>query len=304
MTDEGTGVTLLGNREHLLRTIDRTRSPLRFVGTVSPLTARLAEEAGLDGCWLSSLELSATYDLPDRNLLGLAEVAEVARRLRTATTLPLFVDGENGYGTVEATIRAITEFAAAGVTGVALDDNDFPKTNSFDIKYDGERRLRTPRAFADQIAAAASTGSDVLIVARTEILIVGGSIEDALHRLSLCAAAGADFGIVHTRDVTGRTALEVGNRWSGMPLVCIPTAFPQINVDELAAAGYRIVVYANQVLRAQVAATRRTLRIVVEDPGRLATDPSIIPMNELVGLTDSSLASRMQPSTSIYGITP
>lgn len=88
-----------------------------MVGTHNALVGRLLERWGIDGCWVGSLEISATHGLPDENLLGMREMLDAVRYINLATPLPLIVDVENGYGSVQNAVRAVREFESADVAG-------------------------------------------------------------------------------------------------------------------------------------------------------------------------------------------
>src|SRR5688500_6452157 len=98
-------------KAHLLReAVERASAvPLRFIGTHNALCARIAEQAGFDGCWISSFEVSAVHGLPDANLVGMREVLGIAQMIDVATSLPVLVDADNGYGSTEAAVRAARE---------------------------------------------------------------------------------------------------------------------------------------------------------------------------------------------------
>src|SRR2546430_1988458 len=105
--------------------------PVLGVGVHNAITASLVERAGFDVLWLSSLEVSTAKLLPDANVITFSEVAHTIREIRRATTLPIIVDADNGYGSDETAMRAAQEFRDAGATAICLEDNAFPKRGSF-----------------------------------------------------------------------------------------------------------------------------------------------------------------------------
>lgn len=227
--------------------------PAALIGVHNALVSRLACKAGFDGGWVSSLEISAVLGLPDRNIVGVSEMVSVARSMTVNADLPLLVDIDNGYGCNQGAARAVRELGCIGVAGVCIEDNAFPKRNSF--LDEGQRALEEGCDFARRIerAAAARVDPDFLLVARTEALIAGLGMDAAIERARCYADAGADVVLVHSRRPDGAEAIELAGRWTeSTPLMCVPTAFPHLSLQVLGSLGYRLVVYANHLLRASV----------------------------------------------------
>jgi phosphoenolpyruvate phosphomutase len=261
--------------------------PVVLVGVHNALVGRLAARAGFDGGWVSSLEVSAVHGLPDRNLLGLAEMLAAARSIAMATELPLVVDVDNGYGSAEATARAVREFGRSGIAGICIEDNAFPKRNSF--LGDGARALEEPQAFAEKIALAkrAQVDPDFLVIARTEALIAKEGMESGLRRAALYAEAGADLVLLHSSVRDGREAMEVARRWAlPVPLVSIPTAFPHLSLRTLGRLGFRMAIYANHLLRASIWSIEQALASMRSGEGLAQLERRIVPMNELLELSE------------------
>lgn len=260
--------------------------PVLMVGVHNALAAQLAERAGFVAGWISSFEVSAALGIPDRNLIGCAEMAEAARRVTMATDLPVLVDADNGYGSAIAMQRAAHELALSNVAGMCVEDSLFPKRNSFDPARDDA--LADAAEFADRIAATKQCVSDTpfLLVGRTEALIAGQNVESALERAARYADAGADLVVVHSKDPSGKQAVEVAAGWRRpTPLVTIPTAFPHMSPRELALLGYRVVIYANHLLRAS--ATGMCAALVELSAGNpAALDANILSMQEIFRLTE------------------
>jgi phosphoenolpyruvate phosphomutase len=259
--------------------------PVLMVGVHNALAAQLAERSGFDAGWISGFEVSASLGIPDRNLLGCTEMAEVTRRVTMATDLPVLVDADNGYGSALAMRRAADEFVLSDAAGMCVEDSMFPKRNSFDPARDGA--LADAGEFADWIAETKQhlTDCSFLVVGRTEALIAGRSVETALDRARRYADAGADLVVVHSKDRSGREATEVAQRWHRpTPLVTIPTAFPQMSPGELGSLGYRMVIYANHVLRAAATGMRDALTAL--SAGKPASlDAGIMSMRDIFQLT-------------------
>lgn len=232
-----------------------SRRPVQAIGAVNAMAARVAVEAGFDALWVSGLEVSAAYGLADENLLGSRDLADVVTSLCRVTDLPVIVDVDNAAGTGASAARFGFDLQAAGAAAVCLEDSRYPKCNSF-----SEHRVQAMAetgAVCEQIKELKAAAPGLLLIARTETLICGASMDEALARAASYEAAGADAVLLHSKDTTGNQALEVGRRWSGVPLVTVPTAFPHLDRRLLGGAGFVLAIYANQLTRAALAAMHR-----------------------------------------------
>lgn len=277
----------------------RAEPPPVIVGVHNALTAHLTQRAGFEGGWLSSLEVSAINGLPDRSVLGFTEMLALARSVVSSCDLPIVVDADSGYGTRDTMARAAFEFSSAGLAGMCVEDNAFPKRNSL-IEDDDERELEDPDEFATRIAIAcdARADSDFLIIARTEALIAGHSIHEAIARARRYVDAGADLTLVHSRAPSGAEAVEVARRWDhSAPLMSIPTAFPHFDVARLDALGYRLVVYANHLLRSAIRSMGDTLSQMRSRVDLEQVEKNMISVRELIELGEG-LVRRSTPSHS------
>ncbi len=271
----------MANEERLRRLLAGGR-PVLAAGAHNGLTARLAQEAGFDALWASGFEISASHAVPDANILTMSEALDAARDIREASRLPVIADCDNGFGNAINVKRAVQEYERAGIAAVCIEDNNFPKRCSF---YTGvKRELVSPEEHAGKVRAAvtARIDPDFLVIARTEALIAGLGMEEALARAAAYAEAGADAILVHSRAETPHEVLEFGRRWDGRaPLVAVPTTYKQVSASELFAAGYRLVIFANHGLRAAVRAVRETLSALRRAECAAAVDPMIVPMDEI-----------------------
>ncbi|MGV9266567.1 isocitrate lyase/phosphoenolpyruvate mutase family protein [Kitasatospora sp. NPDC003701] len=237
-----------------LRNAEVNGRPVRAVGAANAPAAKIAAGAGFDALWVSGLEVSTALGLPDENVLGPRDLADVVLALRRTTDLPVIVDIDNAGGAVGPAGRFAFDLARAGASAVCLEDSAYPKTNSFSLHRDqGLADLDLVRTQLKEIRAQA--GPEMLLIARTETLICGGSVAEAVARAEAYVAAGADAVLLHSKDASGQQALTVGKAWTGLaPLVSVPTAFPHLGPDELGAAGYALAIYANQLSRAALRA--------------------------------------------------
>jgi len=261
------------------------RPVLLAAGAHDALSAKLAEEAGFDAVWASGFGISAVQAVPDANILTLTETLDAVRRICDAVEIPVVADCDNGYGNAINVMRTVTEFERAGAAGICIEDNEFPKRCSF---YAGVRRdLVQPEEHARKVeaAVAARRSSGFAVIARTEALIVGLGHDEAMLRARLYARAGADAVLVHSKAKDFAELAAFGAAWDlPVPLVAVPTTYPDVTVEELAAARFRLAIFANQPLRAAIVAMRDTL-VRLRESGRVSSvEDAIVPLEEVYRL--------------------
>jgi phosphoenolpyruvate phosphomutase len=253
-------------------------------GAHDALSAKLAEEAGFDAIWASGFGISAVQGVPDANILTLTETLEAVRRIVEAVDIPVVADCDNGYGNAINVMRTVGEFERAGAAGICIEDNEFPKRCSF---YAGVRReLVPPAEHARKIEAATVARRDpaFAVIARTEALIAGLGMDEALTRARAYAAAGADAVLVHSKAHDFAELREFARSWDGsVPLVAVPTTYPDVELAELEAAGFRMAIFANQALRAAIVAMRDALRDM-RRRGLASVEGRIAPLEEVYAL--------------------
>lgn len=255
-------------------------------GAHDALSAKLIEEAGFDAIWASSFGVSAsTKCLPDANVLTMTEMLEAVKGMNEAVSIPVIADCDNGYGNAINVIRMVKEYERAGIAGISIEDNPFPKKCSL---YPGERQdLVDKDEMAGRIHAAVSTrkSRDFFVIARTEALIAGLGMNEALSRAAAYEEAGASAILIHSRQSTPAEIKEFASLWKGkIPLVAVPTKYPGVTSEELARMGIKIVIFANQALRASVAAMQDTLKKIRSADTTSTVNDKIVPLSEVFRL--------------------
>src|SRR5215470_18576905 len=199
---------------------------LLAAGAHDALSAKLAEEAGFDAIWASGFGISAVQAVPDANILTLTETLDAVRRIVDAVGIPVVADCDNGYGNAINVMRTASEFERAGAGGICIEDNEFPKRCSF---YAGVKRDLVPaEEHARKIEAATAARQDpgFHVIARTEALIAGLGMDEALHRARAYADAGADAVLVHSKEHDFGELRRFAERWRvvgspDVPLVAV-----------------------------------------------------------------------------------
>ncbi|WP_375631690.1 MULTISPECIES: phosphoenolpyruvate mutase [unclassified Bartonella] len=208
--------------------------------------------------WSSSLTDSTVDGLPDIEILPLPNRIAKARDIANKVCLPLIIDADTG-GHPEHFKIHVREMELSHLSAVIIEDKEGLKKNSL-LGNDIFQIQSSAEDFCKKITAGVETRRqrDLLIIARIESLILQQGMDDALSRASAYLKAGADGIMIHSRQKTPDEILEFAARFrSKYPteiLVCVPTSFNEITFQDLKAAGFNIVIYANHMLRASYAA--------------------------------------------------
>jgi phosphoenolpyruvate phosphomutase len=249
------------------------------------LSARIVEEAGFDGIWASGLAISASLGVRDNNEASWTQVLDVVEFMSDATSIPILLDGDTGFGNFNNFRRLVTKLEQRSVAGVCIEDKLFPKTNSF---IAGESQpLADVGEFCGKIRAGVDTRSDpdFCIVARVEGFIAGWGLEEVLHRAHRYAEAGADAVLIHSKKSSSEDIDSFMDRWDGSaPVVVVPTMYPDVPLSHFEDLGVSLVIWANHLVRASVTAMQETARQIAEDRSISAVDRRVAPVSEIFRL--------------------
>ncbi len=259
------------------------------------LSAKIVEEAGFRGIWASGLSISATLGVRDSNEASWTQVLEVLEFMSDATTIPVLVDGDTGYGNFNNLRRLVKKLCQYNIAGVCIEDKLFPKTNSFI----GEAQpLADIEEFCGKIKAGKDSqlDDDFSLVARIEALVAGWGIDEALRRAEAYHAAGADAILVHSKLATADEILAFKHDWGERcPVVIVPTMYYETPTETFRKAGISVVIWANHNLRASISAMRDVCRKIYEEQGLVDIEDEITSVQdvfELVGNQELAEAER------------
>lgn len=242
---------------------------LRFPGAFNPLSARLIEEKGFEGVYISGAVISADLGLPDVGLTTATEVASRSRQIARMTDLPALVDADTGFGEPMNVARTVQELEDAGVAGLHIEDQVNPKRCGH---LDGKQVVDTATA-VQRIRAAvdARRDPDLLIMARTDVRGIEG-LDAAVDRIKALVDAGADA--VFPEAMSSLDEFEAVASAIDVPVLANMTEFGKselFTTDQLAAAGIRIVIYPVSLLRVAMGAAERALDTLAAE-GSLRTE--------------------------------
>ena len=267
----------------LLARLD-VRRPALAMAAHNPLAARLAAAAGFDAIWGSGFELSASYAVPDANILPMGTHLEMMRAIGEVQDAPVIADIDTGFGNAVNVAYVVPRYRAAGVAAIVMEDKTFPKDSS--LRAGGRQELVSIAEFQGKIAAAKAAAGGMLVVARTEALIAGLGQEEALRRGGAYVEAGADAILIHSKQKTADEILAFCRAWSGrVPLALVPTSYPQLSFADVAALGkVGLIICGNHAIRAAVAAMQGTFRRILADGGIAGVEGDIAGVAEVFAL--------------------
>jgi phosphoenolpyruvate phosphomutase len=259
------------------------------------ISARIAEEAGFRGLWASGLSLSAQFGVRDSNEASWTQILEMVEFMAEATTVPIMLDGDTGYGNFNNMRRLVRKLEQRGVAAVCIEDKLFPKANSF---IEGRRQpLADMDEFAGKIRAGkdAQRDDDFSIVARVEALIAGAGMREALRRAEAYRAAGADAILIHSARSVADEVLEFMREWGDRaPVVIVPTRYYATPTEVFRDAGCAMVIWANHLLRAAVRAMQDTAAQLAEHQNLLSVEDRIAPVGEIFRLQGAGELKRAE----------
>ena len=237
---------------------------LAVPGVFNALTALLVEQTGFEAVYVSGAGLSNSAGYPDEGLLTLPEFVQQARYVADAVAIPVICDADTGFGEALNVARTVREFEAAGVAGIHMEDQEWPKRCGH---LEGKSVVE-PEAMAEKIRAAvhARTDPEFLIIARTDARSVGG-LDEAIRRGRLYVDAGADAifpEALETEEEFQVFAEKVNPSFGARApiLVANMTEFgksPLLSVERLGQLGYRIVIFPQTALRVALKAMKEVL---------------------------------------------
>ncbi|KAH6661553.1 phosphoenolpyruvate phosphomutase [Plectosphaerella plurivora] len=270
-------------RAEALRTLLDPSRPAIAMASHNALSAKLVDEAGFQAVWVSGFEISASHAVPDASILPMSINLETTRAMSRATSLPLVVDIDTGFGNAVNVAYVVPQFAAAGAVAVVLEDKMFPKDSS--LRTNGRHSLVSIPEFQGKIAAAKASSS-MLVIARTEALIAGLGQEEAIRRATAYVDAGADAILVHSKNKTPDEIVDFCKAWKGaVPLVIVPTNYPTMGFDDVAALSkVGLIICGNHAVRAAVASMRQVFAKIQKERSLGAVEGDIASVADVFAL--------------------
>jgi len=249
------------SKSDILRKDLESKSILKVGGAFDAMSAKLVEINGFDAIWAGSFAISATHALPDASILTMTEFLYSASNMEAACNIPIIADCDTGFGGPSNVSHMVKKYEKSGIAAICIEDKTFPKKNSF--LENSKQELLSEKEFVAKIIAAkeAKENPNFMLIARTEALISGMGIKEAIKRANAYEKAGADAILIHSKQNTPDEIFEFSESWGGtLPLVVVPTSFPTVKLDELISHRIKMIIYANQTLRVTHAVISKLLK--------------------------------------------
>ena len=249
------------------------------------ISAVIAEQAGFKGIWGSGLSLSAQFGVRDNNEASWTQVLEMLEFMSDATRVPILLDGDTGYGNFNNMRRLVKKLEQRDIAAVCIEDKLFPKTNSF---IQGQAQ---PLADIDEFCGKIKAGKDAQrddsfsIVARVEAFIAGWGLSEALKRAEAYRQAGADAILIHSALGVPDEVLAFKREWANrLPVVIVPTKYYATPTEVFRDHGFSLIIWANHLMRASIAAMQQTARVLASDQNLLSVEDRVVPVAEVFRL--------------------
>ncbi len=285
------------NRVSRLKRLMDSKDITRILESHNALTGLIIENIKInnnkknlefDGMWSSSLTDSATKGLPDNSSLSFSARITSLNDMMDVTTKPAVFDADNG-GQIEHLPFLIRSLERSGASAIIMEDKVGLKKNSL-FKNQAGTKQDKPTLFAKKIKKICNTrqSQDFMVIARIESFILGKGLKDALHRAEIYSKAGADAILIHSKEKTPAEifsfAREFRKSKNFIPLVSVPSTYSKVYEKDLIRNGFKLVIYANQLLRAAYPAMRNTAMTILKNKRAHEADKKIIPIKEIINL--------------------
>jgi phosphoenolpyruvate phosphomutase len=277
----------MANKNKVLRDYLISGKFIRSIGAHDGLSAKLVGEAGFETVWASGLEISTSYGLPDANILTMTQFLSQASQMNQATSIPIIADCDTGFGNVNNVIHMTEQYENHGISGLCIEDKQFPKVNSF-IK--GRQDLADIDEFVGKIKAVKNTQKDknLVLISRIEALISGWGMEEALKRGLSYADAGSDAILIHSKKISPQEVKEFIKEFrkvKSTPIVLVPTTYIEFDEKEMIKLGVNIVIYANHVLRSRIKIQKEILTVLSKDKKLKNVENMVAPLEDVLKLS-------------------
>ena len=241
-----------------------------------------------DGMWSSSLTDSATKGKPDNSSVDFSSRILSLNEMMEVTTKPLVFDADNG-GQLEHLPFLIRSLERSGVSAIIIEDKIGLKKNSL-FKNQDKVKQDNPKNFANKIKKICNSRqyNDFMVIARIESLILKKGLKDSLNRAEIYSKAGADAILIHSKHKNPNEIFSFAKKFrkskNYIPLVAVPSTYSKVYEKDLIKNGFKLVIYANQLLRSAYPAMLNTAKIILKNKRAFEADKKIISINEIINL--------------------
>jgi len=289
--------TTPGIRLKRLRRLIQSKKIVRIIEAHSGLSGLIVEHTKFekegvirefDGMWASSLTDSTSKGKPDIEAVDITARVSNINDLVEVTTKPIIFDGDTG-GKIEHFVFTVRTLERLGVSAIIIEDKVGLKKNSL-FGTEVDQQQDSIEGFCEKIIAGkrAQVTDDFMVISRIESLILKQGMEDALSRAKAYTNAGVDAVMIHSKESKPDEILEFCKRYTAfdrtVPIIVVPSSFDTIYEDDLARAGVKVVIYANQLLRSAYPSMVNTAKLILEHQRAYEARPNLMSIKEILTL--------------------
>ncbi|MDB9930081.1 phosphoenolpyruvate mutase [Cyclobacteriaceae bacterium] len=280
-----------------LRRLIQSKKIVRIIEAHSGLSGLIVEHTTFekdgvirefDGMWASSLTDSTSKGKPDIEAVDITARVSNINDLVEVTTKPIIFDGDTG-GKIEHFVFTVRTLERLGVSAIIIEDKVGLKKNSL-FGTEVDQQQDSIEGFCEKIIAGkrAQVTDDFMVISRIESLILKQGMEDALSRAKAYTNAGVDAVMIHSKESKPDEILEFCKRYRAfdrtVPIIVVPSSFDTIYEDDLARAGVKVVIYANQLLRSAYPSMVNTAKLILEHQRAYEARPNLMSIKEILTL--------------------
>ena len=283
------------SRVSILQRLIEVKKLVRVIEAHSPLAGLIAENAKhkkgkivneYDGMWSSSLTESLMRGKPDNQSVELSTRITALNELMDVTTKPVVFDADNG-GRIEHLSYKINSLERLGVSAIVLEDKIGLKKNSL-FRDQNNAQQDSIRNFSKKLKVASKSkrSENFLIIARIESFILGKGLNDALKRAKAYSNSGADAILIHSKKDNPEEIFKfskIYNKFSNAKiLVAVPSSYSKTLEKNLINNGFKVVIYANHMLRASYLSMNKVANNILRDSRSFESEKSIAKISDLL----------------------
>ncbi len=285
------------NRVSRLKRLINVKKIVRILESHNSLTGLIIENLKInkkkeylefDGMWSSSLTDSLTRGKPDNQAVDYSTRISGLNEILDVTTKPLIFDADNG-GRLEHISYLVKTLERAGVSAVVFEDKIGLKKNSL---FEDQKKTKQDliKNFCKKITKAknAKISDDLMIVARIESFILGKGLSDAIKRAEAYSKAGADAILIHSKEKNPKEIFSFSKKFNKSkfkkPLIAVPSTYSKTSETMLIKNGFKIVIYANHLLRASYPAMQDVAKKILLSKRSFEVEKKISPIKEIISL--------------------
>jgi len=279
--------------KNLRKLINNKTKPLVIPGVYDAIGAKIAQKVGFDAMFQTGYGTSATLlGMPDYGFIGAAETLDNARRISNAISVPLIVDIDTGYGNALTVRKLIQELQSAGVSGVFLEDQKWPKR----CGHMKGKDVIPKEEYAEKLQSAidAKSNKDFIIVARTDARATEG-LDKAIERGNYYKKLGAD--VIFVEAPKSLDEMKKIGKSINAPLVANMIeggATPINSAAKLNKMGYKIILYPLSILYANTFATLKILHELKNKGTTIKLKNNLVRFNQFNDIVELSKYSKIE----------